>query len=210
MVASPHPAVTAVRVVSVGVVIALLAGCAGSSRQGVEPPDDYFSMTMPGMQGVSPLMSPVDNSIAQLRSFQTPPPTLVRQVLLAQHQRWAGTPYRLGGTSARGIDCSALVRNIFRDTFNVELPRSTGGQVREGSPIDRQDLQAGDLVFFDPPGSYHHVGIYVGEGYFLHASTSQGVIISSLDNSYWRRYYWQSRRALAPTNLAQLGANFTP
>ena len=211
MVASPHPAVTAVRVVSVCVVVALLAGCAGSaSRQDMEAPEDYFSMSLPGMEGVTPQMSPVDPISAHLRNLQTPPPTVVRQALLEQHQRWAGTPYRIGGTTDRGIDCSALVRNVFRETFDVELPRSTQDQVHEGRPIDRQELQAGDLVFFRPPGRYNHVGIYVGNGYFLHASTSKGVIISSLDNSYWQRYYWQSRRALEPTNLAQLSSRYTP
>nr|WP_288102521.1 NlpC/P60 family protein [Halomonas sp.] len=211
MVASPHPAVTAVRVVSVCVVVALLAGCAGSaSRQDMEAPEDYFSMSLPGMEGVTPQMSPVDPISAHLRNLQTPPSTVVRQALLEQHQRWAGTPYRIGGTTDRGIDCSALVRNVFRDTFDVELPRSTQDQVHEGRPIDRQELQAGDLVFFRPPGRYNHVGIYVGNGYFLHASTSKGVIISSLDNSYWQRYYWQSRRALEPTNLAQLSSRYTP
>jgi cell wall-associated NlpC family hydrolase len=211
MVASPHPAVTAVRVVSVCVVVALLAGCAGSaSRQDMEAPENYFSMSLPGMEGVTPQMSPVDPISAHLRNLQTPPPTVVRQALLEQHQRWAGTPYRIGGTTDRGIDCSALVRNVFRDTFDVELPRSTQDQVHEGRPIDRQELQAGDLVFFRPPGRYNHVGIYVGNGYFLHASTSKGVIISSLDNSYWQRYYWQSRRALEPTNLAQLSSRYTP
>lgn len=211
MVALPHPAVTAVRVVSVCVTFAFLAGCAGSAaRQSMEPPEDYFAMTLPGMgKGLSPQMSPIDNARGQLRSLQTPPPTLVRQVLLAQHQRWAGTPYRIGGTSERGMDCSGFVKTVFRDTFDLELPRSTQDQVHEGRPIERQELQAGDLVFFRPPGRYNHVGIYVGDGYFLHASTSQGVIISSLDNSYWQRYYWQSRRALEPTNLAQLSNHFT-
>ncbi|NGO88446.1 MAG: glycoside hydrolase [Halomonas sp.] len=209
MVALPHPAVTAVRVVSVCVFVALLAGCAGSGgRQDMEPPEDYFSMVLPGMNGATPQMSPADPIMAQLRSMQTPPPTVIRQALLEQHQRWAGTPYRVGGTTERGIDCSALVRHVFRDTFNMELPRSTQDQVHEGRSIDRQELQAGDLVFFRPPGRYNHVGIYVGDGYFLHASTSQGVIISSLDNSYWQRYYWQSRRALEPTNLAQLNGRF--
>lgn len=99
---------------------------------------------------------------------------------------------------------------MFRDTFNLELPRSTYDQVHEGRPIDRQELQAGDLVFFRPPGRYNHVGIYVGDGRFLHASSSKGVMISRLDNSYWQRYYWQSRRALEPTNLAQLSSRYMP
>ncbi|WP_447555737.1 C40 family peptidase [Vreelandella sp. EE22] len=207
MVSLPHLAVTAVRVVGVCVVITLLAGCAGSqSRQGVEPPGDYFAMSLPGLEkGIHPQMSPIENTLAQLRSFQTPPPTVIKQALLAQHQRWSGTPYRIGGTTQRGVDCSGLVRNIYRDTFNLELPRSTTDQVHEGRLIDRQELQAGDLVFFRPPGPYNHVGIYMGDGYFLHASSSQGVIISSMNNGYWQRHYWQSRRALEPTHLAQLG-----
>ncbi|MFC7368163.1 MULTISPECIES: C40 family peptidase [Vreelandella] len=210
MVALPHPAVTAVRVVSVCAVVAVLTGCAGSaSRQSMEPPEDYFSLALPGLaKGEHLAMSPAKHSNGQVRSLQTPPPTLIRQALLEQHQRWAGTPYRIGGSSDSGIDCSALVQNVFLDTFNLELPRTTGDQVHEGRPIDRQELQAGDLVFFRPPGPYNHVGIYVGDGRFLHASSSQGVIISNLNNSYWKRYYWQSRRALEPTNLAQLGDRF--
>ncbi|MDR5897910.1 NlpC/P60 family protein [Halomonas vilamensis] len=183
----------------------MLSGCAGSSPRHTEPPDDYFARQLPGMPGGShALMSPVDNPVAQLRSLQEPPPTLIRQALLEQHQSWAGTPYRLGGDSEHGIDCSALVQHIYRDTFDLELPRSTYGQVKEGREIDRQALQAGDLVFFRPPGPYQHVGVYVGDGYFLHASTSQGVTISRLDNSYWQRYYWQARRTLEPTHVAQL------
>lgn len=206
MVALPRSAVIAVRFLSICFFVTLFAGCAASSRQSnTQAPENYFSMALPGM-GDSPLMSPVDPIDAQLRNLQEPPPTMVREALLAQHQRWAGTPYRIGGTTERGIDCSALVRNVYRDTFNLELPCSTRGQVHEGRPIDRQELLAGDLVFFSPPGRYNHVGIYVGDGYFLHASSSKGVMISSLDNSYWRRYYWQARRALEPTHVAQLSS----
>ncbi|CAM4176890.1 NlpC/P60 family protein [Vreelandella rituensis] len=206
MDATPHPAVTAVRAVGACLVVVLLAGCAGSpSQDDIEPPGDYFALTLPGMatQG-SARMSPVNSPIAQGRGLQQSPVTLVRQALMVQHQRWSGTPYRIGGTTDRGIDCSALVRNIYRDTFNLELPRTTRGQIHQGNQIDRQELQAGDLVFFRPPGPYNHVGIYVGDGHFLHASTSQGVTISRLDNSYWQRYYWQSRRAIEPNHIAQL------
>ncbi|KAA0011497.1 glycoside hydrolase [Billgrantia pellis] len=168
----------------------------------MEAPDDYFARQLPGMSS-DPMMSPVDNPIARVSSLHNPPPVLVREALLAQHERWAGTPYRLGGTTRRGIDCSALVQNVFSETFRLELPRSTGEQVQQGTPIARDELQVGDLVFFRPPGPYDHVGIYVGDGYFLHASTSQGVILSELDNAYWQRYYWQARRTLEPTTLAQ-------
>ncbi|RDB44094.1 glycoside hydrolase [Halomonas sp. DQ26W] len=184
--------------------LALLAGCAGSAKQPPGDADDYFARNLPGMPvSWNPMMSPVDNPILQTRSLHNPPSELVGQALLAQYERWAGTPYRLGGTSERGIDCSALVQNVFSETFRLELPRSTGEQVHQGALVPREELQVGDLVFFRPPGPYDHVGIYVGDGYFLHASTSQGVMLSELDNVYWQRHYWQARRTLEPNMLAQ-------
>ncbi|HSP58995.1 MAG TPA: NlpC/P60 family protein, partial [Halomonas sp.] len=101
------------------------------------------------------------------------------------------------------VDCSALVQNIFSESFHYDLPRTTGEQVELGEVVERSQLQAGDLVFFQPPGSYRHVGIYLGEGLFLHASTSRGVMISELDNQYWQQHYWQARRTLEPVQLAQ-------
>jgi cell wall-associated NlpC family hydrolase len=192
------------RIVLLGVLLALLSGCAGPSKTSLEAPDDYFARQLPGMSSSSnPMMSPVDNPILRVSSLHNPPPELIREALLAQHERWAGTPYRIGGTGRNGIDCSALVQTIFNETFRLQLPRSTGEQVRQGTEISRDELQVGDLVFFRPPGRYDHVGIYVGDGYFLHASTSRGVKLSQLGNSYWQRYYWQARRTLEPTTLAQ-------
>lgn len=192
------------RIAVLGVSLALLSGCAGTSRTSLEAPDDYFARQLPGMSSsANPLMSPVDNPILSVSSLHHPPPALVREALLAQHERWAGTPYRIGGTGRNGIDCSALVQAIFSETFRLQLPRSTSEQVREGTEVSRDELQVGDLVFFRPPGRYDHVGIYVGDGYFLHASTSQGVMLSELSNNYWQRYYWQARRTLEPTTLAQ-------
>ncbi|WP_110647428.1 NlpC/P60 family protein [Salinicola peritrichatus] len=133
-------------------------------------------------------------------------PMIIREALLDEHRRWVGTPYALGGTTHRGIDCSALMQHIFTEAFSLELPRTTGEQVLEGSRVARDQLKAGDLVFFRPPGIYNHVGVYVGDGYFLHASTSQGVKLSRLDNVYWKRYYWQARRPMERTQLAQRAA----
>lgn len=220
MVALPPPAVTAVRVVCrytclfrerhvplalIGcALVVVLSGCASTAPQD-DTPDDYFARSMPGLpDDWESQMSPFDGQYDSFGNWEASSIEQVREALLAQHQQWMGTPYRLGGTSQHGIDCSALVRTIFRDTFELDLPRSTRGQVHEGRPIDRQSLRAGDLVFFRPPGPYNHVGIYVGEGRFLHASTSKGVIISRLDNVYWNRHYWQSRRPLAPSHVAKL------
>lgn len=183
----------------------VLAGCAGTpSAQDTEPPDDYFAMSLPSMaQNGGAMMSPVDGAAGPLSRQQNSPPLVIRRALMEQHDSWSGTPYRLGGTTQSGVDCSALVQNVYRDTFDISLPRTTRGLVNKGHAIKRRNLRAGDLVFFRPPGS-RHVGIYVGDGHFLHASTSRGVIISELDNTYWQRYYWQSRRTLEGPQMAQL------
>lgn len=184
----------------------LVTGCASSSKQAnTAVPDNYFAMSLPDMPGSHDLMmSPADHSTALQNYGSSSTSAAVRQALLAQHQRWVGTPYRLGGTNERGIDCSALIQNVYRDTFNMQLPRTTRQQVKQGRPVDRSELQPGDLVFFNPPGVGRHAGIYIGSGRFMHASSSKGVMISRLDNSYWQRYYWQSRRTLEPTHLAGL------
>ncbi|MGM0614822.1 MAG: C40 family peptidase [Pseudomonadota bacterium] len=184
----------------------LVTGCASSTKQAsTAVPDNYFAMSLPDMPGSHDLMmSPADHSTALQDYGSSYTSAAVRQALLAQHQRWVGTPYRLGGTNERGIDCSALIQNVYRDTFNLQLPRTTRQQVKQGRQIDRSELQPGDLVFFNPPGAVRHAGIYVGGGRFMHASSSKGVMISRLDNSYWQRYYWQSRRTLEPTHLAGL------
>lgn len=124
----------------------------------------------------------------------------IRLVLEQQFENWAGTPYRLGGQDKRGVDCSGLVQNIFTDAFDIQLPRTTSEQVSLGQPVQRQALQPLDLVFFNT-GRTQHVGIYLGQGEFLHASTSRGVIISKLDNPYWKRNYWTARRPVEPTQI---------
>lgn len=127
----------------------------------------------------------------------------LRWVLEQQYETWAGTPYRLGGVDFSGVDCSALVQNIFTEAFDIELPRTTSQQVSVGEPVDKKSLEPLDLVFFKT-GRTRHVGIYLGEGEFLHASTSQGVIISTLNNPYWKRHYWTARRTVDPLQLASL------
>lgn len=115
------------------------------------------------------------------------------QKVLQVYRQWAGTRYRIGGTTKAGIDCSAFVKTIMNNAFNLHLPRSTAEQKHIGKSIKKSELKAGDLVFFR---KNHHVGIYIGNGKFVHASTSQGVITSSLSDRYWARTYTQSRRVL--------------
>ncbi|MCP4324216.1 MAG: hypothetical protein GY951_17130 [Psychromonas sp.] len=117
-------------------------------------------------------------------------------LLRKEYATWQGTPYRLGGNSKKGIDCSAFVKTIYRDSFNVTLPRTTKTQVKKGYHVYKNQLQIGDLVFFKTGWFTRHVGIYIGESKFIHASTSKGVMTSSLKNVYWKKKYWQARRIL--------------
>lgn len=107
---------------------------------------------------------------------------------------WMGTPYALGGTTRRGIDCSAFVTKMYIDVFDRQLPRTTEAQAETGHKIDRTDLKPGDLIFFRPSGNRNHVGIYLAGQQFVHASTSEGVTISSLRSVYWSDAYWMARR----------------
>ncbi|MCK0553451.1 NlpC/P60 family protein [Pantoea ananatis] len=109
---------------------------------------------------------------------------------------WRGTPYRYGGMSRGGVDCSGFVYLTFRDRFDLQLPRTTSAQSDIGTRISKDDLLPGDLVFFKTGSGENglHVGIYDTDNAFIHASTSQGVIRSSLDNVYWRKVFWQARR----------------
>ena len=117
-----------------------------------------------------------------------------RTKLDKQHREWKGTPYRYGGLSKRGVDCSGFVYLTYRNKFGIDLPRSTEQQSNTGTPISKAHLVAGDLVFFKTGFSKRHVGIYMGNRKFLHASTSAGVKISSMNNVYWRKKYWKAQR----------------
>lgn len=130
-------------------------------------------------------------------------PLGIHDTLMSEYREWAGTPYRFGGESRDGIDCSALTQRIFKERFNYALPRTAGEQMKQGRRISRASLKPGDLVFFKPSRRFNHVGVYLGNGLFMHASSSQGVMISQLDNQYWARRYVQARR---PVELPQLAS----
>ncbi len=103
---------------------------------------------------------------------------------------WYGTRYVYGGTSKRGIDCSSFVQKLIKATFNATMQRTAANQKRTTKYIGRDHLQEGDLVFFKiKVHRISHVGIYLQNNRFVHASSSRGVMISSLNSSYWSRYY---------------------
>ena len=105
------------------------------------------------------------------------------------------TGYRFGGKNPEaGLDCSGMVSYIFRQSAGVLVQGSAADIARQSRVVAPADIVPGDLVFFNTGRRTQHVGIFIEDGQFLHASTSKGVIISDLDNPYWRKTYWQSRR----------------
>lgn len=119
------------------------------------------------------------------------------QAVLQKALALLGTPYRWGGTSPDGgFDCSGMVGYVFRSALGIELPRVSREMAKDGEKIERGSLAVGDLVFFSRRGKrVDHVGIYVGEGRFVHAPrTGKDVEVSSLDSGYWSRKFMQARR----------------
>lgn len=121
-------------------------------------------------------------------------PSMVTQKLLSQFNEWKGTRYRKGGLSKKGIDCSGFVQITFRSKFGIDVPRETEQQVQIGRSVPRSNLQAGDLIFFKTGLFSRHVGMYLSGLRFLHASSTRGVIISSLKEEYWSDHYWLAKR----------------
>ncbi|MBW4085177.1 C40 family peptidase [Paenibacillus sp. S150] len=108
-----------------------------------------------------------------------------------------GTKYVAGGTSTNGFDCSGFTRYVF-DKIGINLPHQSGSQYQMGTAVSRDNIRPGDLVFFNTSGKgVSHVGIYVGEGKFAHASTSRGVTISSLSESYYVNRYVGAKRIMS-------------
>lgn len=110
-----------------------------------------------------------------------------------------GTPYRYGGnTPESGFDCSGLVNYVYRDMLALNLPRTSRELAAlQGPKIAAERLATGDLVFFGDKGNVWHVGIYVGEGRFVHAPSSGGTVrLDHLDGAYWRQHYTGAKRVL--------------
>jgi cell wall-associated NlpC family hydrolase len=128
------------------------------------------------------------------RSAMTPK-GLNRDRVLLDVVSYLGAPYQFGGTDKHGIDCSALTANVYASAVGKRLPRSTAGQYELGAQVSKDDLQIGDLVFFNTTGrTPSHVGIFIEDDLFAHASVSYGVTISSLESTYFKNRYVGARR----------------
>jgi cell wall-associated NlpC family hydrolase len=155
---------------------AALAGC-GGGRETVRQ--------TPPKQRAWPVVEPADPAAANA--------VLMRAISLV------GTPYRYGGnTPEGGFDCSGLVNYVYRDMLSLSLPRTSRDLAAyQGPRIVPERLAAGDLVFFGQSGTVTHVGIYVGEGRFVHAPSTGGTVrLDHLDGSYWRDHYTGAKRIL--------------
>jgi cell wall-associated NlpC family hydrolase len=147
--------------------------------------NDYFSTSAPEYAA--------DFSSLTTSDEVAPVPS-IKDIVLAQYEDWRGVRYRLGGTDYRGVDCSALVQAIFKDAFEMDLPRTSSEQAKLGEAVPRDDIQPGDLLYFIDRGR-KHVGVAVNESEFLHASRKKGVILSKFDK-YWTPRLKRVRRIL--------------
>ncbi len=172
-----------VRAAGVVVVAAMLAACAPpgprpsySRDQGgwvaVQPPG--YSWTAP-----SDLGRPSGNA-SDLRRVA---------------ESYLGVRYRWAGDDRDGMDCSGFVTRVFREAHNLQLPRNSAAMARYGKDIDKGDLKPGDLVFFKRV-RIDHVGIYMGEGYFIHSQSGIGVTYTKLDAPYFSKHYAGAKRVL--------------
>jgi cell wall-associated NlpC family hydrolase len=156
----------------------LLAACGGSDNLRPSAHQQPVARSWPSVQPADPAKS---NAV------------LMRAISLV------GTPYRYGGnTPEGGFDCSGLVNYVYRDMLDLRLPRTSGDLfAMQHAPVGVDRLAGGDLVFFGNGGSVSHVGIYVGEGRFVHAPNSGGTVrLDRLDGPWWRDHYRGARRLL--------------
>ncbi|WP_462264154.1 C40 family peptidase [Mucilaginibacter sp.] len=111
---------------------------------------------------------------------------------------WIGTPYHLGGDNKHGIDCSGFAYQLYNKVFNTAIGSNSRNIFSQSSPVNKEELKEGDLVFFKIHSrAITHVGVYIGNGKFAHASSSKGVMISYLADPYWTRYYYKGGRLLS-------------
>lgn len=180
--------------VLLGVLCFYLTGCGISKRATVQERQEKVltEKENPEIETESeqpiPMAMDVSSRIENLTSIQ--------KQLQNAHQEWQGTPYRYGGEGSNGIDCSAFTQQIFRDFFDRDLPRHTRSQLQVGDGIRRRSIKTGDLIFFKTGRRSLHVGISMGNGDFLHASVSSGVMVSNIAEQYWAARYLGARRVL--------------
>lgn len=125
----------------------------------------------------------------------TPNNLTKKQAFINFYNDWKNVRYKMGGTSRTGIDCSGFTQKAFKEKFGIELPRTTLTQVKVGVEVKKSDLKMGDLVFFKTSKVNKHVGIYMGNGSFLHSSIN-GIQFTELEKPFYKDAYWTARRIM--------------
>lgn len=142
--------------------------------------------------------SPLEEAKSETLSFERESESKIDQVKMAQIiESFLGTPYAKGGASKKGIDCSGFVGEVYKRYAGFILPHNTEKLFKLVKKVDKEKLGYGDLVFFSDFGfSPSHVGIYIGEGKFVHSAEGYGVVVSSLDDERYRKSYIGARRVI--------------
>ncbi len=173
--------------------VLLLEGCASPrpSRTATSPPS--ANLASPNASSAPSVRLPGPGVRQAQSAFPVMP-----QAWREEAENWLGTPYRLGGLTRGGVDCSGLVFQIYRLVAGVTLPRTSKEQLMKGLPVRPNDLKPGDLLFFygSENTAVNHVGIYLGRRQFVHASQNKGVIMSSMREPYYASHFYGAKRIL--------------
>ena len=171
---------------------ALCSGCASNSEKSINKKNEQYKINNQNN------FIKNKNNVADINN------NLISKKIYNEFAKWKGTPYKFGGTSKKGIDCSSFVQNVYGNGLNYSIPRSTYEQLKIGQKVSINNLKPGDLIFFQTSKNQRHVGVYINSDKFAHASSSKGVMISSINNSYWKSKYRESRRILNNKDFAKL------
>lgn len=209
---SRRPAVTVLVLVSFLLLLEGLSGCGptaprfrtsgATTNARPEVPEPSRPDTAVGLSPDVEAASPeAERVIAGRRSFATEKNAAISNLdqakMMREISKMMGVSYKLGGVDENGIDCSAYAMNVYKNAMGISLPRSSAEQYQQGDAVEASDLKFGDLVFFNTTGSTaSHVGIYLGDDLFAHASVSLGVTISSLENFFYKKRYEGARRII--------------
>lgn len=177
----------------------LLTACASTSQQpqhSYNPEYQSLSFELDAEAAAKAEESSIEQQLLDDKPYELP----ALSGLLVRGFSLIGTPYRFGGTStSTGFDCSGFIGYLFREEAGIKLPRSTREMINMPAPkVARHDLQPGDLIFFANHGRVNHAGIYIGDGEFIHSSSSRsgGVRVDKLASRYWNSRYLMAKRVI--------------
>jgi hypothetical protein len=156
----------------------------------------------PVLSVATEMCSPLQFKYAQLLNRDVE--SLTNFSLFSFIDKWWGTRYRYGGTGKSGIDCSAFTGLLMTSVFSIAMPRTAREQYTVCEKLKENEMLEGDLVFFNTRGGVSHVGVYLGEGYFVHSSCSNGVTISSLEDAYYRKRFISGGRPMSDDCTAKM------